>query len=189
VLAIIDGGFALDTTTGAPLNGNPDFEGGETPVQLSEPNRGHNAGGTNPGRCSQSDPCPWHGTGVFSVAAAQPRNQFGSAGTGSDIVKPYLIRVNVAYTFDVAQAIADAVLLEPPADVINLSYSVPCGEFCSVFYDFEPLSQAINFARGYNNAVVVAVAGNDGEQGNNPPRHHPLYARRRPLCRRDRLRC
>jgi hypothetical protein len=59
ILAIIDGGFALDTTTGAPLNGNLDFEEGATPVQLNEDtpglNRGHNAGGTNSGRCSVSD--------------------------------------------------------------------------------------------------------------------------------------
>jgi hypothetical protein len=170
VLAIVDGGFALDTTTGAPLNGNLDFEMGATPVQLGEDiflSRVHNAGGTNPSRCSVSDPCPYHGTGVFSVAAAVPRNQFGSAGTGAEIVKPYLIRVNVALAFQVARAIEDAVLLRPPADVINLSYSVPCGEFCSVFYDFEPLKTAINFARGYNNAVVVAAAGNDAGQGNN----------------------
>jgi hypothetical protein len=51
-LAIIDGGFALDTTTGAPLNGNLDFEEGGTPVQLNEDTSGggrHNAGGIGSG--------------------------------------------------------------------------------------------------------------------------------------------
>jgi hypothetical protein len=173
VVAIIDGGFALDTTTGAPLNGNLDFEEGRTPVQLSENwdgKRGGNAGGTNPGSCSGGISCPYHGTGVFSVAAAVPRNQFGAAGTGSDIVKPYLIRVASYLGFEVAQAVEDAVMLDPPADVINLSMGTgPCGQFCSVFFDgaFTSLTDAVFFARGYANAVVVASAGNSSEGDNN----------------------
>ncbi len=172
VVAIVDGGFALDTSTGAPLDGNSDFEMGRTPVQLNEDTEGgnrHNAGGANSGRCGD-DACPWHGTQVFSVAAARPRNQFGSAGTGAEIVKPYLIRVNAGLGFQVAKGVSDAVYLNPPADVINLSMSVgPCGEFCSVFYGgvFTDMQANVNFARGYNNAVVVAAAGNNSEGDNN----------------------
>jgi hypothetical protein len=175
ILAIIDGGFALDTKTGRPLNQNLDFGEGVTPVQLNEDTDiaaadRHNAGGTNPSPCEGSTSCPYHGTGVFSVAAAFPRNHFGSAGTGAEIVKPYLIRVHSFFGFQVAQGITDAVLLQPPADVINLSLGIgTCGTFCGTFYDgaFTSMQGAVNFARGYNSAVVVAAAGNDSEGDNN----------------------
>jgi hypothetical protein len=177
VVAIVDGGFALDTTTGAPLDDNPDFEMGRRPVQLNEDillgGDPYNAGGTNPASCGSD--CPWHGTGVFSVAAAVPRNQFGSAGTGAEIVKPYLIRVNARLGFEVAQGISDAAALNPPADVINLSMGGGvCGSFCGFFYAtaFADMQSKVDYAR-QRNAVVVAAAGNNGEGDNsrydNPP--------------------
>jgi subtilisin family serine protease len=94
----------------------------------------------------------------------------GASVPGWSIVKPILIRVNSMLGFEVAQGVADAVLLRPPADVINLSIGVgTCGEFCSTFYDgvFTHLSEAVNYARGNNNAVVSASAGNDSESNNN----------------------
>jgi serine protease len=169
-IAFIDGGFALDTTTGAPLNGNSDFRMGRTPVQLSESANGSglNAGGTNPSSCS-GGPCPWHGTGVFSTAAAYPGNNFGAAGSGGMIPETVFIKIDVSDGFEAARAISDAVRLEPAADVINLSFGVGrCGSFCGYFYNtvFGSISDSVNFARGYNQAIVVAAAGNDSESDN-----------------------
>ena len=65
----------------------------QKPIQLNETvdyadSKRHLAGGANPSDCGS--PCPWHGTGVFSTAAAVPRNQFGAAGSGAEVVKPIL---------------------------------------------------------------------------------------------------
>jgi hypothetical protein len=177
-IAFIDGGFALDTHTGAPLDGNIDFHGGATPIQISETidgGQGTNAGGTSPSPCSGGDSCPWHGTEVFSVAAAQPFNSFGSAGTGGLIPEAIFVRVDSTFGYEVTQGIVDAVLLEPPADVINLSVYDGGVAGLGVFYALalKNMQRAVNFANGYNNAIVISIAGNEGETNedtyDNPP--------------------
>jgi hypothetical protein len=179
VIAIIDGGFAIDGS-GVPIGQNPDFDMSRI-RQLDETDhttRGHNAGGKNPWFCTLGDPCPWHGTKVFSVAAAVPFNRFGAAGTSGLVAKLILIKVSVLFTFEVAEAISDAALMEPPADVINVSSGV--GDFCASQFcgyiastGFTDFQAHVNFARGYSLATVVASAGNESESNEdqyyNPP--------------------
>ena len=91
-IAIVDGGFALDNT-GAPIGKNPDFDMArirqlDETVDENDPHR-HIAGGTNPASCTGLNPCPYHGTEVFSTAAAVPYNHFGAAGTSAEVAKPY----------------------------------------------------------------------------------------------------
>jgi serine protease len=171
-LVIIDGGFAVDTHTGAPLNGNLDFHMNTTPVQWSETTGGNrnNAGGSNPSSCDDS--CPWHGTEVYSAAAASPFNNFGSAGSGGEIPSTAIVKIDDTDGFEVAMAIWDAARLEPAPAVMNISsYSGPCGvdpQFCGYFYanTFDSIGDAVTFARAYSNTTVVSIAGNDSDYNN-----------------------
>jgi Subtilase family len=173
-LVIIDGGFAVDTHTGAPLNGNLDFHMNTTPVQWSETTGGNrnNAGGSNPSSCSNNDSCPWHGTEVYSAAAASPFNNFGSAGSGGEIPSTAIVKIDDTDGFEVAMGIWDAARLEPAPAVMNISsYSGTCGvdpSFCGYFYanTFGSIGDAVTFARAYSNTTVVSIAGNDGDYNN-----------------------
>jgi hypothetical protein len=168
-IAIVDGGFALDGS-GTPIGNNPDFDIARI-TELDETVDGasshrHNAGGTNPASCTDGFACPYHGNGVFSIAAAIPFNHFGVAGTSGLVAQIMLIKANATLMFEVASGVSDSALIIPPADVINLSMgSGPCGVFCgyiaaNTFTDFQA---NINFARGYASATVVAAAGNSDE--------------------------
>ena len=159
-IAIVDGGFAVDTTTGQPLNSNRDFGIGVRQIDLVD----HDliAGGTNLLDCG-GFACPWHGQSVFGVAAAEPDNGYGGAGTGGAVVWPMLMRISEDL-YSWADAIRSAAI--NGADVINVSGSGGCGDFhffCSIppddIYDMHEL--AVNMAMAWG-ATVVAAAGNDG---------------------------
>ena len=159
-IAIVDGGFALDPTTGAPLNGNLDW--GIGVMQGDVVDHDHKAGGENLMKCGGS-PCPWHGTGAFGVAAAEPHNNYGSAGIGGDVVWPLLMRVSDdLYTW--ADGVRSAVI--NGADVISVSLAGGCGDFhwfCSIppddIYDMNQM--AVNLARSWG-SMVIGSADNQG---------------------------
>jgi hypothetical protein len=159
-IAIVDGGFALDESTGLPLNGNRDFGIGLLQADIID--QDGTAGGENLMECHGS-PCRWHGQSVFGVAAARPRNLYGGAGTGGDVVWPMLVRVSSdVYTW--ADGIRSAVI--NGADVVNLSLNAGCGDYdwlCSTPpNDMYAMTQsAVNLARSWG-ATVVASAGNAG---------------------------
>lgn len=169
IVAIIDGGFALDETTGVPLNNNIDyFYYGTKPYQADLIDYDGTAGGINPMTCTGGTPCPWHGQGAFGVAAARPRNLYGSAGTGGPVAVPMLFKVDSSF-YSVADAIRSAAI--NGADVISLSLGGECAVWdwlCATPPDdiFDALQQAILFAKS-SGAVVVAAAGNDGKNISN----------------------
>ena len=92
-IAIIDGGFALDETTGVPLDGNLDYNTLSAPLQMDLVDHDGTAGGENLAKCGGS-PCPWHGQGSFGIAAAYPKNAYGSAGVAGHFARPMLVKVN-----------------------------------------------------------------------------------------------
>jgi serine protease len=160
-IAIIDVGFDLDPASGVPLHGNLDYGTLGAPIQYDVVDHDFTAGGEGVA------PDRWHGQGSFGVAAARPKNMFGSAGVGGHFVRPMLIRISPDF-YSVAYAIRSAVL--GGADVISVSLSTGCllpQPICALgHYPAEPLSemmlQSVRFARSYL-AIVVASAGNDGE--------------------------
>lgn len=160
IVAILDSGFELDPT-GAPLSGNLDYGFGR-PLQWNLVG-GKSAGG--PTICAPFEACNVaHGQEVFGAAAAVPNNRFGSAGTGGVIVRPLLVRFDTT-SFMGGQAVALAAL--HGASVINLSFGFSCGEGCGWLYNaWGGLQGSITFARQVG-AIVVATAGNGGEQDNN----------------------
>jgi hypothetical protein len=121
------------------------------------------AGGPNTMDCGGS-PCRWHGQGAFGVAAAEPGNPFGGAGTGGRVVSPLLVRMGFD-TWTMDDAIRTAAI--SGADVISVSVIKRCGALGWRCSDVRPDSEytrterAIALARSWG-IVVVAAAGNDG---------------------------
>jgi hypothetical protein len=172
IVAIIDGGFDLDEETGVPLNGNIDYDNRFTrPLQGDVVDQDGTAGGTNPLDCA-GGPCPWHGQSVFGVAAAYPRNGFGSAGTGGGLVRPMLIKIDgwivdlippdadiQSSLYVISLAVRSAAL--SGADVINISIGANCGALCREFGGGDFLQSELGFARNLG-VINMASAGNDG---------------------------
>ena len=163
VVAIIDDGFDLDSN-GKPNNADYRFLG-DKPLQFDLINHSTSAGG-------QGSQSPWHGQQVFSVAAAMPRNGFGIAGTGGDVVVPLLIKID--YTANMAGDAVRAAAFNG-ASVANMSFGGECSNsFCRAF-DFswvDNLQSNINLASSFG-TVTVASAGNatqaDNDQFDNVP--------------------
>lgn len=165
-IAIIDGGFDLDQDTGL---GSADYNGNSfsPPLQVDVVDYDGRAGGP----AAEEDHLDrWHGQGVFGICCAYPRNGYGSAGTGGDLVKPILI--NIAKTHsqggfcmiasDVFYAIYAAWFMG--ADVINMSLGYDAdGWFMGGDWQQRIYTAIID------GGVVVASAGNgsDNELSNN----------------------
>ncbi len=176
IVALIDRGFALDTTTGVPLNNNIDYNNSfNPPLQMDLVDHDTTAGGQTPEGV-------WHGQSVFGVAAAYPRNLFGSAGTGGDVVRPMLVKLDPS-GYGIGDAIRSAYL--NGADVISLSAGFICGIpnwVCGIPPD-DILSYMQNsvLLATTGGAVVVASAGNDGVTRDGGPNIMP--------CKRDQVIC
>jgi hypothetical protein len=176
-VAIIDGGFALDESTGLPRNGNTDFfYYGTKPIQVDMVDRDATAGGANRTLCTDGVECPWHGQAAFGTLGALPRNQFGSAGTGGPVVVPVLIKVDFTWygfvqgMYTLANAIRASAVLGAGAhraDVVSISIYSTCANVCNVtegvgLEDYEDYMQRTVLTATSLGAVVVAAAGNDG---------------------------
>ncbi|HUF54249.1 MAG TPA: S8 family serine peptidase [Dehalococcoidia bacterium] len=159
-VAIIDAGFALNESTGMPLNGNIDFfPAGAKPAQYDVVDGDTTAGGATSVKCQGGFTCPWHGTQAFGACCAIPDNFYGSAGTGGNYVVPILIK-HEGRLSEVADAIRTAELLE--ADVISLSYAYTCGEWCGWFE--AGIGDTTDDA-GLNGRILLAAAGNMDDSG------------------------
>jgi hypothetical protein len=164
-LALIDSGFDLDETTGAPLNGNLDYSG--VPLQLDAIDGGWTAGGHGIGFPNCNDDTCWHGQMSFGVSAALSRNYFGTAGSsGGWEVKPLLIKVNADLN-SWATAVYDA--LYNGADVINMSLVQECGYVCRNHQGGNDLKAAVKTALNNNSIVVASAATRVGHRNNKYP--------------------
>lgn len=153
-VAVIDTGFYLNTSTGFPADGNPDYDG--RPLQYDEDDDDYTAGGEAKMQCSGGGTCNWHGQGSFGTCCAKPNNQFGGAGSGGAFVKPMVINVNDRVS-TWADAIRHAELFE--ADVITMSFSYSCDTWCG-WFDGD-IGDATDDA-GQNGRIMLAAAGNSG---------------------------
>ena len=148
IVAVVDNGFDLDTTTGKPLHNNADFWNSfNAPLQGDAVDHDSTAGGPNTGTCGNS-PCPWHGQGAFGIAMAYPKNGFGSAGVGGHFVRPMVYRSGHDISTR-AGAIRSAAI--NGADVISMSWHYTSQS--------DTLDSAIAFARSWG-VVCLAAAGN-----------------------------
>jgi serine protease len=153
-VAIIDQGFDLDPQTGVPRNGNIDYENSfGRPRQADVVDRDGTAGDV------PDYTGGWHGQMTFGVAAAYPRNAFGSAGTGGEVVRPMLIRVDRTLA-TWADAVKSAIF--SGVDVINMSLGVKCHRFCRDWGGGDTLQSNLGWARNQG-IVPVVSAGNEGE--------------------------
>lgn len=158
IVAIIDKGFDFDPVTGLPRNaitGNNDY-GFRLPIRPLQADIVQ-----KDGTAGVSEDDLWHGQLVFGAAAAYPRNLFGSAGTGGEVVKPMLIRVDLSVS-TWSEAINSAI--HSGADVINMSLGIK-GFWYRYFGSYtgrNRLQANLGWAR--NNGIInVVAAGNDNE--------------------------
>jgi serine protease len=155
-VGIVDSGFALGSD-GKPLEGNPDYYYfGPKPLQWDESDDDGNAGGESGVSCSGGSSCPWHGSGSFGVCCARPHNNFGTAGTGGDVVIPVFIKVDSSF-YTIAGGIEDAAVAG--SQVITISMGGECGFWCGLGPQNE-VEEAVDYAVSQG-AVVLAAAGND----------------------------
>jgi hypothetical protein len=150
-VALVDDGFDVDPTTGL---GHQDFNNNpfSPPLQADIMDYDGSVGGN---QTSSS----WHGQGAFGACCAYPRNLFGGAGSGGDLVRPILIRAELS-AYGNAMGIRTAALMS--ADVISISSGGECGFFCRTWNDFTDTNEheAIQFAQVYSLSTVMAAAGN-----------------------------
>ena len=168
-VAVIDDGFFL-TTVGQPTPPDSDFAG--TPLQIDLVRGTPFADGPGAGVCGGT-PCPWHGTGVAGVAVGALNNNQGTAGTGSVVAVPILVKAGRTRA-NKNQGIRAAVLAG--ADVVVMSWGVICDSVACRERDREDTPFNDLFDQG-NRPVFVASAGN-GEGGNGfdvgaPKFYHP----------------
>lgn len=161
-VAVVDSGFDLDTTTGAPITGKLDYSySGAKPPQLDEADGDWTAGGAAYG-FANCQGC-WHGQLSFGACCANGRNLYGSAGTSGGGTtgaegRTLLIRV-AADVYTIALGVYDAIYND--ADVINTSIDFECGWSCRNFDNGNILKAAVHSARN-NGIIVVASSGNAG---------------------------
>jgi serine protease len=161
-VALVDNGFALDTTTGIPLLGNVDyFNSFQAPLQWDVKGDDGRAGGAADVDLDGGGSSPWHGQEAFGVCCAAERNLFGGAGTGGPVAQPILIRTG-GTMYSVADAIYEAANMG--AQVINVSMGADCGFLCAfsdIFWDNQ-IGDAVLAATDVG-AIVLAGAGNSGD--------------------------
>lgn len=161
-IAIIDNGFALEQTgDGLPLEGNLDFGFGM--MQSDVVDQDGFAGSINLVDCEGGHVCHFHGQSAFGVAAAEPGNGFGAAGTGGRVVWPLLVRTGDDW-WTLGDAVRTASISE--SDVISISSGGGCGDWdwvCRIPPDdiYSRMERAVTLARSWGQ-VVVASAGNAG---------------------------
>lgn len=136
-LAVIDAGFAGPGDYAPPPFNNPDYGGMlfNSIPQCAIDSAGNAtcapgaaAGANTEGGCDLTMPlCRWHGTAVYSAAAALLHNGSGVAGPGSPVARPIFMKTS-ANAFAWAAAI-DETTNPPggvPPGVINMSFGVGC---------------------------------------------------------------
>ncbi|MCJ7725242.1 MAG: S8/S53 family peptidase, partial [Acidimicrobiia bacterium] len=160
MVAVVDGGFDLDTSTGMPLYGAPDYGAGRPP-QLDEIDGDLTAGGLVTGFANHPQGI-WHGQMTFGVCCANGGNGYGAAGTSGGLtagarVETLLLRVGPD-TWTIAVGIYDA--LYNNAEVVVANINLVCNHACRWLDDGNFLKATVRNARVHG-AVVVAPSGNN----------------------------
>ncbi len=153
-IAIIDVGFWLDGS-GQTMGSTDEFGGPIIQYDFVQGDRF--AGGV--ATCGGNTNC-WHGNDSASVATSTLDNQYGAAGTGGQVARPFMFRIDMSF-MQIGWAIRTATGWG--ADVISMSLGAACGDiFCEMAKELTGLHPALRAARD-GNVVTVAAAGNDGE--------------------------
>lgn len=164
-VAIIDGGFWLDSQ-GRPMSTGTASDLPAQPAQwdfdLSVPI----ANGVNQSKCTGGSTCNYHGNGAAGVAVGLLGNRYGGAGTGGQVADPILLK-SAPDWFKSSSAIRTAV--QWGADVISMSWGAECdNSFCDLGAEAAGLYPALRNA-WENGVVLVAAAGNDGQDTHSVP--------------------
>lgn len=166
VVAVIDGGFYLDTAGNAIVYPGDLGDFPARPTQYDFVNDDYNADGMNPNSCTGGTPCPWHGNRSAAVATARVNNGGGGAGTGGTVATPWMFLVDGTKQ-QTERAVRTAHAWG--ADVINMSFGGACNLPCRQ-YDRDTKAFPNAIAAG---VVIVASAGNDTKNVRADNFYHP----------------
>lgn len=160
MVAIVDGGFDLDTTTGMPLYGAQDY-GAARPAQIDEIDGDLTAGGLVTGFANHPQGI-WHGQMTHGVCCGNGDNGYGAGGTSGGFtagarVETLLLRVGPD-VWTIASGVYDA--LYNNAEVVVANINLPCNHYCRWMKDGNFLKATVRSASGHG-AVVVAPSGNN----------------------------
>jgi Subtilase family len=159
-VAILDGGFWINSATGQPntlagighdyptIAGQYDFDAKSNVV-----------GAASPTLCSAGSQCLWHGNGAASVAFGVVNNGRAAAGTGGQVADAMLFHLGLTKA---KQAWAIRTATAWGADAISMSFGGACNEDCKDSKAEYPLLIAVERARQAK-VVLVAAGGNAGE--------------------------
>lgn len=155
-VAILDGGYFLDSTGHSIPDANGASDLPHLPLQYDIHNDRPTISGTNPSRCTNGAACPWHGMGAASVATGTLNNGAYAAGTGGQVAIPVLFNMNVNIV-QLLTAVQRAMNLE--VKVINMSFGWSCNWWCRRGLDFTDFH--VIMERAHNRGIVmVSGAGN-----------------------------
>jgi hypothetical protein len=159
-VAIIDGGFWVNTSNGQPLSvAGIGTDLPASPLQYDFVNNDFQVGGTNPSNCTGGSACPWHGNGSAGVATGLVNNRAGEAGTGGLVSEPMLFHTALGKS-EQKRALSTARAWQ--ADVINMSYGGACDYWCRWNERIVGYDKEIERVRAAG-IIMVASAGNDGK--------------------------
>lgn len=150
-VCILDQGFWLDNKgipMVSPSQAASDFGGSF--IQLNLENEGASAGGSD----GDGD---WHGNGVASTAAAAVANNLGAAGSGGTVATPVFFRSDLSVDKTLRGV---RICAAWGIDVLNMSFGIKAG--WELFFPTTAWNNAFQFAFD-NDVVMIAAAGNDGE--------------------------
>lgn len=150
-VCILDQGFWLDNK-GVPMV-SPAQAGSDFPnfMMLNLENEGTSAGGTD----GDGD---WHGNAVASTATATVANSLGAAGSGGTVATPLFFRTDLSLDKTLRGV---RICAAWGIDVLNMSFGIKAGS--ELFFPTTAWNNAFQFAFD-NNVVMIAGAGNDGDE-------------------------
>ena len=155
-VALIDAGFDLDETTGAPVGGNLDYP--PDPLQIDEVGIDATAGGLGYGFPNCPKGC-WHGQMSFGTCCGDSNDRFGTAGTSGGEIRPILIKIS-GDIGTAGTAIFDA--LYNGADVIAEAGTYDCDWWCRTFFADGLVKSAVGSAKS-RGAILVTPSGNGSQ--------------------------
>lgn len=163
-VAIIDGGFWLDTSghPGTASTGSWVSDLPYHPIQYDFAGNDYTAGGPSLAHCTGGGACPWHGNGSAGTVAGILNNRYGAAGTGGQVVDPWLFKSDLSDD-QIGRAVRTAVAWG--AGVISMSFGGSCNAFCGLYGHIVGFNGAFADARRHG-VVLVAAAGNDNQDVN-----------------------
>jgi serine protease len=142
------------------------FDGGIVANDDLTPNRQllGAVGESNPTTCTNSSPCPWHGSSTTTAGFGLVDNHRGVAGPGGPVSNLVLVNSPHLDLFDLIGWVIDSVsALTSAPDVINISAGAPLPTALCLTRVCTALDAIVPTLKLVLDTSIVAAAGNEGD--------------------------